>query len=45
MDERFDSKAKGPLGQLQMWAPSLSPRCNPSNPQPNVNYHGKKTLD
>jgi hypothetical protein len=49
MDQHFGSKAKGPLGQVQMcqvqmWAPSLV-AYNPSNPRPNVNYYGKKTLD
>jgi len=43
MDEHFGSKAKRLIGWVQMSTPSCySPICNPLNPQPNVNHHGRK---
>jgi hypothetical protein len=35
MDEHFGFKAKGPIGHYLLI-------CNPLNPQPNMNQHGRK---
>jgi hypothetical protein len=47
MNEYFGFKVKGPIGQVQIWTPSLITwhgGCNPSIFQPNVNHLGKFKL-
>jgi hypothetical protein len=44
MNEHFGFKVKGPIGQVQIWTPSLIAWHGGCNLQPNVNHLGKFKL-